>query len=93
VRGLYADGWELDLQFVKHEEHFVELGVDVWHVRTKSVFVCTAVVALETFELATRRCGWVALHTLTLLKASLSELSIARQLLRSSASFSYCEKV
>jgi hypothetical protein len=57
-------------------------------VRTEGVFVRAAVVALETFVLAIGGCGWVALHTLTLMKASLSELSIARQLLRSSASFS-----
>src|ERR1700755_1103127 len=64
----------------------------MWHVRTEGVFVRAAVVALETFVLAIGGCDWVAPHTLTLLKASLSELSIARQLLRSSASFSCCEK-
>ena len=88
-----VDGWQLDLQLVKHTEHFVKLGVNVWHVRTEGVFVGTAVVALETFVLATGGCGWVASHTLTLMKASLSELSIARQLLKSSASFSCCGKV
>ena len=37
----------MDLQFIKHTEHFVELGIDVWHMRTEGVFVCAAVVALE----------------------------------------------
>jgi hypothetical protein len=93
VRGLGVDGWQLDLQLVKHTEHFVKLGVNVWHVRAEGVFVRAAVIALETFVLATGGCGWVvASHTLTLMKASLSELSIARQLLKSSASFS-CGKV
>ena len=92
MRGLGVDGWQLDLQLVKHTEHFVELGVNVWHVSTESVFVRAAVVALETFVLVIGGCGWVASHTLTPVKASLSELSIARQLLRSSASFSCCGK-
>lgn len=47
VRGLCADGRQLDLQLVKHIEHFVELGVDVWHVGTEGVFVRAAVVALQ----------------------------------------------
>ena len=93
MRGLGVDDWQLDLQLVKHTEHFVKLGVNVRHVRTEGVFVRAAVVTLETFVLATGGYGWVASHTLTLLKASLSELSIARQLLRSSASFSCCGKV
>jgi hypothetical protein len=93
VRGLGVDDWQLDLQLIKHTEHFVKLGVNVWHVRTEGIFVRAAVVALETFVLAAGGCGWVASHTLTLMKASLSELSIARQLLKSSASFSCCGEV
>jgi hypothetical protein len=46
---LGVDGWQLDLQLVKHAEHFVELGVNVWHVGAKGVLVRAAVVALETF--------------------------------------------
>jgi hypothetical protein len=37
----------LNLQLVKHAEHFVELGIDVWHMRTEGVFVRAAVVELE----------------------------------------------
>lgn len=87
------DNWQLDLQLVEHTEHFVKLGVDVWHVRTEGIFVRSAVVALETFVLAIGDCGQVTSRTLTLIKASFSELSIARQLLKSSASFSCCRKV
>jgi hypothetical protein len=93
VRGLGVDDWQLDLQLVKHTEHFVKLGVDVWHVRTEGIFVRSAVVALKAFVLTVGGCGRVALRTLTPMKASLSELSIARQLLKSSASFSCCGKV
>ena len=52
-----VNGWELNLQLVKHTEHFVKLGVNVWHVRTEGVFVRSAVVALEIFVLATGGCG------------------------------------
>lgn len=56
----------MDLQLVKHTEHFVKLCVNVWHVCTEGVLVRAAIVALETFVLATGSYGWVALHTLTL---------------------------
>jgi hypothetical protein len=54
---LGVDGWQLDLQLVKHTEHFVKLGVNVWHVRTEGVFVRPAIIALETFVLAIGGCG------------------------------------
>ena len=53
------DGWqpELDLQLTKHTEHFVKLGINVWHVRMEGVFVRATVVALESFVLATGGCS------------------------------------
>ena len=48
LSGLCVDGRKFDLQLAEHTEHFVELGVDVWHMRTEGVFVRAAIVALET---------------------------------------------
>jgi len=45
---LGVDGRQLDLQLIKHDEHFVELCVNVWHMGAKGVFVRAAVVTLET---------------------------------------------
>ncbi len=100
MRGFRADGRELYLELVEHTKRLVKLGFDVWHVGAECIFVSAAVVALKyshwsctSTRPGNNAAGWVASRTLMLVKASLSELSIARQLLRSSASFSCCIRV
>ena len=47
VRGLRADGWESDLELVKNTKRLLEFSIDVWHVCSKCVLLCTTVVPLQ----------------------------------------------
>ena len=47
VRGLRADGWESHLKIIKDTKCLVELGIDMWHVRSKRVLLTATVIALR----------------------------------------------
>jgi hypothetical protein len=91
---LRADSRKPYLEVVEHFKGLVKFSIDVWYMSAEGVLISATVVTLKIDVLVIQTQGnsprgRVASRTLTLLKASLSELSIARQLLRSSASFSW----